>query len=96
MPKLSLLEKYAKLACRVGVNVQKDQLVVVRATTETKELTRLIVKEAYECGAKKVIVQWSDEYLTRLAYDYQSVETLEEVPNYIIETNQYYVNQGAC
>lgn len=96
MPKLSLLEKYAKLACRVGVNVQKDQLVVVRATTETKELTRLIVKEAYECGAKKVIVQWSDEQITRYAYDYQSVETLEEVPNYVIETNQYYVDNGAC
>ena len=96
MPKLSLLEKYAKLAVKVGVNVQKDQVVVVRATTETKELTRLIVKEAYEAGAKKVITQWSDDYLTRYAYDYQSVETLEEVPGYAIETNRYYVDNNAC
>lgn len=96
MPKLSLLEKYAKLAVKVGVNVQKDQLVVVRATTETKELTRLIVKEAYEAGARKVITQISDELLTRYAYDYQSVETLEDVPSYVVETNRYYVDQGAC
>ncbi|MDY0210775.1 MAG: aminopeptidase [Acholeplasma sp.] len=96
MPKLSLLEKYAKLAVKVGVNVQKDQVVVVRATTETKELTRLIVKEAYLAGAKKVITQWSDDYLTRYAYDYQSVETLEEIPNYSIEQSRYYVDNNAC
>ena len=96
MPKLSLLEKYAKLAVKVGVNVQQGQLVVVRATTETKELTRLIVKEAYLAGASKVITQWSDEEITRYAYDFQSIEVLEDVPNYIIETNRYYVEQGAC
>lgn len=96
MPKLSLLEKYAKLAVQVGVNVQKDQLVVVRATPESKELTRLIVKEAYLAGAKKVITQWSDEYLSRYAFDYQTIETLEEVPSYVIEQNRYYVDQGAC
>ena len=54
------------------------------------------MKEAYEAGAKKVITQWSDDYLTRYAYDYQSVETLEEVPGYSIETNRYYVDNNAC
>ncbi len=96
MPKLSLLQKYAKLAVVVGVNVQKDQLVVVRATPESKELTRLIVKEAYLAGAKKVITQWSDEEISRYAYDYQSVESLEEIPSYVIEQNRYYVDNGAC
>ena len=61
-----------------------------------KKLTRLIVKEAYEAGARKVITQISDELLTRYAYDYQSVETLEEVPSYVVEMNRYYVDQGAC
>ena len=78
------------------MNVQQGQLVVVRATTETKELTRLIVKEAYLAGASKVITQWSDEEITRYAYDFQTIEVLEDIPSYIIETNRYYVEQGAC
>ena len=81
---------------QVGVNVQKDQLVVVRATTETKELTRMIVKEAYLAGAKKVIMQWGDEHISRFAYDHQSIETLEDIPNYVIEQNRYYVDNNAC
>ena len=43
MAKLELLEKYAKLIVEVGANVQKDQLLVVRSSTDTAELARLIV-----------------------------------------------------
>ena len=56
MPKQELLNILAKLAVQVGVNVQKGQIVVVRATTEVKELTREVVKEAYKVGKKKVYV----------------------------------------
>ena len=39
-----LLKKYAKLAVVTGVNVQKNQQVVIRATTETKDLVRELVE----------------------------------------------------
>ena len=51
MPSKILINKLAKLAVKVGANVQKDQLVIVRATTETKEIVREVVKEAYLAGA---------------------------------------------
>ena len=47
MPNLELLKKFATLAVETGANVQKGQLVAVNASTETKELARLIVEAAY-------------------------------------------------
>lgn len=96
MPSISLLEKYAKLAVVVGANVQKDQVVIVRSSTETKELARLIAKEAYLVGAKEVVVTWGDEYVGRYAYEYQSIETLQEVPQWIIDRTKFYMEVGAC
>ena len=96
MPKIELLEKYAQLSVEVGANVQKDQLVWINASTETKELARLIVKAAYKRGAKRVSVQWSDDYVSRTGFDNMTIETLEEIPSWSIEKMQYFVDQGGC
>jgi len=96
MPKLEVLEKYAKLAVEVGANVQKDQFVVVGSSTETKELARLIVKAAYEAGAKRVEVQWSDDYVARAGYDSMSIDTLKEIPGWSIEKAKYFIEENGC
>lgn len=96
MPKLELLEKYAKLIVKVGVNVQKDQLLVVRSSTDTNELARLIVKAGYDAGAKSVIVDWTDEYVSRFGYDGMSVETLEIVPEWTIDKAKYLIENNGC
>lgn len=91
-----LLNKFAKVAVVIGANVQKDQIVVLNASTEAKELARSIVKEAYEVGAKNVIVNWSDDYIGRYRWDYQSIDTLTEIPEWLISKYQYLVDNGAC
>lgn len=96
MAKLELLEKYAKVVVEIGANVQKGQLVAINSSTDTKDLARLIVKAAYNAGAKKVMVNWSDPYVSRSGYDGMSVETLEEVPEWLIAKYQDFVDQGGC
>ncbi|ASA21161.1 aminopeptidase [Paenibacillus donghaensis] len=64
-----MLEKYADLVVKVGVNVQPGQVLMVHAPLETAELTRLIVGKAYEAGAKYVMVDWDDEAVTRIRYE---------------------------
>ncbi|MFA7589442.1 MAG: aminopeptidase [Acholeplasmataceae bacterium] len=96
MPNPILLNKLAKLAVHVGVNVQQDQQVVVRTTTEAKELAREVVKEAYLKGAKKVHVQWSDDYVTRTGLMHMSEETLTDIHQWQIDQNRYFVEQNAC
>ncbi|MBU1020801.1 MAG: aminopeptidase, partial [Firmicutes bacterium] len=96
MPKVELLEKYAKLIVEVGANVQKDQMVVVRSSTDTNEIARLIVKAAYHVGAKSVTVQWNDPYVSRSNFDGMKVELLEIVPQWTIDEAKFFVEQNGC
>ena len=96
MPKLELLKKFAKLAVETGVNVQKDQLVWVRSSVESKDLARLIVEAAYNAGAKEVAVQWSDPYVSRTGYDFMTAETLEQVPEWSIDKVKEFIEKGGC
>ena len=91
-----LLEKLASLAVKVGANVQKGQIVVVASTLEAAPLAKLIQKEAYQVGAKKVYIDWSDDELNRNYYTYATDETLQEIPTWQIERMQYFVDQNAC
>lgn len=63
------LERYAELAVKVGANVQPGQTLVVNAMIDAAPLVRLIVKKAYETGAKQVKVNYSDEIVNRIRYD---------------------------
>ncbi len=47
------LQKYAQLLVRKGINIQKDQLLVVNATVEMSAFVQEVAKAAYEAGAKK-------------------------------------------
>ncbi len=96
MPNNILLEKYARLAVVTGANVQKNQIVVLRTSTEAVELTREIAKQAYIAGAKKVHVIWSDERISKHAFDYAEVENLKEMPQWSIDQYKYFVDQNAA
>lgn len=63
------LEKYAELVIRVGVNLQPGQVLMVEAPLETAEFTRIVVRKAYEAGAKYVQVNWDDEQVTRIRFE---------------------------
>ena len=96
MPKPTVLEKYARLAVEVGANVQPNQSVVVRSSTQSIELARAITKAAYDVGAKRVSVQWSDDYVSRSGIDSMSVETLEEVPEWVVKRAEEEIAEGTC
>ncbi|MFW5841822.1 MAG: aminopeptidase [Bacillota bacterium] len=96
MPKQSLIEKYASLAVNIGANVQKGQPVVIRSFTENADLAREITKQAYLAGAKKVQIDWRDDYVSRLGYEHQDKETLTDIPKWIIDKAHHHVEENAC
>ncbi|HPD99953.1 MAG TPA: aminopeptidase [Bacillota bacterium] len=96
MPKEILVEKLANLAVKIGANVQKDQIVVVNAPTQAADIARKVVKKAYEAGAKRVIINWRDELVGRYSYEYETIETLSDIPQYSIDRMRYFVDNGAC
>lgn len=91
-----LLRKYAKLGVVMGVNLQEGQTLVVNTSVEGNELARMVVEEAYKVGAKEVIVNWSDDLISRIHYENQSVETLCNVPNWMVEQKVNPLKEGAA
>ena len=91
----TLLKKYAQLITEIGVNVQKSHTVVVQIQVEQAPLARYIVKEAYKLGAKQVIVQWTDDIVSRETFINADDSVLETVPeSKIMEMNEW-VEAGA-
>ena len=56
-----MYDKLAQLVVRKGVNVQKDQPLVIRAHVQDAAFVKKIVKCAYEAGARYVSVEWHGE-----------------------------------
>lgn len=90
------LEKYAELAVKVGVNIQKGQTLVINTSLDSPELVRLIVRKAYEAGAKNVIVNWNDDSVTRLKYELAPDESFHEYPEWRAKENEELAKQGAA
>ena len=91
-----MYDKLAQLVVRKGVNVQKDQPVVIRAHVQDAAFVRKIVKCAYEAGARYVSVEWHDSDLTRMAYEYESKEVLSQVPQWKYDKTKAQHDDGAC
>ncbi|WP_339212562.1 aminopeptidase [Aeribacillus sp. FSL K6-3256] len=76
------LEKYAELAVKVGVNVQKGQELFISASIDAKELVRFIAEKAYEFGARNIHIDWQDDVLTRLKYEKAPDDVFLEYPEW--------------
>jgi len=77
-----VLRNYARLITKVGVNVQKGQEVVINAETDQPEFVALVAEECYKAGAKRVVVDWSYQPLTKLGVRYRTLKDLSRVEEY--------------
>ena len=62
--KKTVLQNYARLIARKGVNVQKGQDVVIRADLDQPEFVKMVAEECYKAGARLVSVDWSYQPMT--------------------------------
>lgn len=85
------LHKYAKLLVAKGINVQDGDWIKMTISVDQAPLARLITKEAYELGAEKVIVKWSDDEISKLHYLHQPTEVLTNIPEYEIQESEDHV-----
>lgn len=90
------LVKYAELAIKVGVNIQPKQTLVINTTLEGAELVRIIVKKAYEEGARNVIVNWHDDTVNRTKYELAPDEVFNEYPEWRAKETIELAEKGAA
>lgn len=96
MDMTKMLEKYAKLAVKKGVNLQKDQVLLINTPVECVDFARAIAKVGYEEGAKEVVVHYGDQTIQRLKLENASIDTLKDVPNWVAESYNSYAREGCC
>lgn len=92
----NFLKKYASLIVKEGINIQKDQILVINSPIECAEFTREISEIAYREGAKDVVVSWNDELLAKIKYLNAPEEVFEEFPNWRKELYVSYAEEGAA
>ena len=90
------IQKYAKLIVTSGLNVQPKQILVIEANIEAAVLVRAVTKEAYEIGAKEVVVRYSDEVVTKMKYEYGDIEIFSQVPTWVEEFRNGYARENAA
>jgi aminopeptidase len=74
------LEKYARLAVEVGINLAPGQLLRVAAHPDHLPFARAIARVAYEVGASYVEVVYPDPHVRRARIEFAPDETLDWSP----------------
>lgn len=96
MNEQTLQDRYADLVLQKGVNIQKNQALVINAPIEGATFVRLVAKKAYLLGAKNVHINWSDDELTFLKYKHAADEVIETVPDWKVDMQESFAEDGAA
>ena len=62
------LKNYARVVIKKGLNLQKNQTLVISSPIECADFARLVAQTAYDEGARQVVVRWNDERLSKITY----------------------------
>ncbi|USG64771.1 aminopeptidase [Brevibacillus ruminantium] len=92
----TMLDRYASLAVKIGVNLQPGQTLFITASLTSADLVRKIARKAYEAGAKEVHMEWRDDELTRMKYDLAPDEAFEEYPLWKANGMETMAENGAA
>lgn len=88
-----LLQKYAELLIKKGINVKDGDNVMIYIETAQDTFGELLAEEAYKAGAKKVYFTWTNERFGRLNYEYMATEDLAHVPDWAIEKEKLLIGE---
>ena len=90
------LDRYARLALTVGLNLQEGQPLLINASTEALPLVRALVASAYELGARSVTPLLHDPQSIRIELDKLREEYLDDVPPWFIDARVQAIEDGAA
>ncbi len=90
------LEKYAQLIVKCGINVQKDQDVIIQCGLDQPDFVTMVAEECYKAGARRVTVKWSYMPVSKVNTIYRSLETLSEFTDIEKAEWQYKVDKLPC
>ena len=90
------LKKYAHTLLKYGVNLQQDQTLVISVDVENKDFAVIVTEEAYELGAKEVVLNWRCSPIARQRLLHANESILEKPANWIPEFYKQYIDDKAA
>ncbi len=76
------LRAYAKLIATKGVNIKKNQWVIINAELDQPEFIEILVDECYKAGAGEVEVRWTHQPLAKLNVRHKTLKTLSKTEDW--------------
>jgi len=89
------LDTYAELIVRQGINLEQGEMVAISADVESADLVEAVAEAAYKAGAKKVVIFWMHAKIGKMAYQYQTDEDLTSIPDWIVASRDWVVENKA-
>lgn len=89
-----LIKEYAKTIIEIGINLQKQQPLLISAPVTASEFVKYLVEYAYQNGASKVIVEYQDQVIEQLAYEHQDLKNFQIIEKYLIEKSNYLIDNN--
>lgn len=90
------LQNYAHALLTTGVNLQKNQTLVISVDVENSDFALIVTKEAYALGAKEVEVNWRSTEIGKERLLHAAEEVLANPAPWIPSYYQTYVDAGAA
>jgi aminopeptidase len=79
------LDRFAKVAVHVGLNLQPGQELVISASTEMLPLVRRITEHAYQAGALLVTTLYADDEAALARFKYADDATFDHAPQWLAD-----------
>ncbi len=90
------LDRFAKIAVHVGLNLQPGQELLISATTEMIPLVRRITEHAYKAGALLVTTFYSDDEAALARYKYASDASFDHAAQWLADGIAAAFKSGAA
>lgn len=92
----SKLKAYARLIARRGVNVKKNQDVLIQTEVEQLEFVSMLVEELYKAKARKVYVDFYHLPLSKIHNKYRDKEVMGVVEDFELEKIKWRSKKLPC
>lgn len=97
-----LLEKYAEVVIKIGLNLQPGQRLLIGSSSsreggaplEAADFVRAIARQAYLAGARYVDTVWKDEQIERIRFENAPRDSFDEFPTWKPAVTAEYAGRG--
>lgn len=95
-PHETLLDSYARLTVRTGLNIQKGQQLLITAPLDAVPLVRRITDHAYRAGASLVTTFYADDNATLSRFAHAPDEAFDTAPGWLFNGMAEAFRSGAA